>query len=65
MMTQVLQNKVHALLDEVLLGFLASVCPPGEGPFVKFNYVKFMLDVMQQQFVDFKALRTFRHQSYL
>jgi len=42
MMTRVLGNKEHALLDEVLLGFLASVFPPVDDPFIKFNYVQFL-----------------------
>lgn len=61
MMTQVLGKKEYALLDEVLLGFLASICPPVEGPFIKFNYVQFISYVTHQQFVDFKTLKTFRY----
>lgn len=65
MMSQVLGKKAYALLDEVLLGFLASIYPPVEGPFLKFNYAQFLFDSMHQQFVDFSSLRTFRYQSYL
>jgi len=46
MMSQVLGKKLYAMLGEVLLDFLASICPLTEGPFIKFNYAQFIFDAM-------------------
>lgn len=64
MVTCLLCYPTDQWVDEVVLGFL-SVFSVGQKPSLIFNYNQYLSDVIQEQFLKFKAEGAFKHQSIL
>lgn len=48
-MSQVLGLKSDLLLDELLLGLMAAVCPPDSQMFTKFNFSQYLAEKINQE----------------
>jgi hypothetical protein len=52
-------------VDEVILGFMSTICCPSENSLTKFHYAKFLVNIIPYQLTEFHASRYFLYQSYL
>jgi len=53
------------VVDEFVLGLMASICVFATKSLIKFNYDQFLADQIHYQLLEFESLRSFRYQSYL
>jgi hypothetical protein len=65
MICAILGKDKDLVVDEFVLGIMASICVFAAKPLTKFNYNQFLADQIHYQLSEFESLRSFRYQSYL
>lgn len=64
-LTQVLGLENVRFVDEVILGFLVSICPSEESQVPQIQFVEFLVEAIHVQLVNFGTLKHFKYQAYL
>ena len=63
---QVLSVENDQVIDDLILGFIFSICVPNESVLVpKDNLAEYLEKLIHTQLVNFNSLRSFRYQTYL
>ena len=65
MICQVLGYEHDRGVDETILGLLYVLCPPESITLTKFDYCKFLQEVINFQLSNFHNTKSFRYQAYL